>query len=250
MQTFSYSENIPNISQFCGKRAAQALSSGAKAERGMVVNEPNKMMIASVGQRVKQARLAKALRLSDLARECGISVPTLSKFENGHISLNFRHLVEIALALNVPVSHFMSTPAIAPVTGRRAVTRKGEGLLQTTGRIDFEVLCDDLAQRHNVFWKARVKARSLEEFGDFSSHPGEEFILVLSGEIMLHTEAYKPLYLAEGDSVHFDGMSPHAYIAVSEQTPVILISNTVEDGISSVTEEGRDERSMSGDEGD
>jgi len=201
------------------------------------VNEPNKAMIASVGQRVRRERLAKGLRLSDLGKECGISTPTLSKFENGHISLNFRHLVEIARALNVPVSRFMSAPVTAPVTGRRAVTRNGEGLSQTTRRIDFEVLCDDLAQRHNVFWKARVKARSLEDYGEFSSHPGEEFILVLEGEILLHTLAYKPLHLGKGDSVHFDGMSPHAYIAVSEEVPVVLISNTVEDGMPGVGDE-------------
>tara|TARA_B110001454_G_C12722802_1_gene435518 strand:- start:505 stop:1188 length:684 start_codon:yes stop_codon:yes gene_type:complete len=207
-----------------------ALNSGREGG-GKNVNEPNKAMIISVGQRVRRERIAKGLRLSDLGRECGISVPTLSKFENGHISLNFRHLVEIARALTVPVSRFMSAPETVAVTGRRSFTRNGEGLRQETQRIDFEVLCDDLAHRHNVFWKARVKARTLEEYGEFSSHPGEEFILVLEGEILLHTLAYKPLHMGKGDSVHFDGMSPHAYIAVSKETPVILISNMVEDNL-------------------
>lgn len=205
------------------------------------VSEPNNAMIATVGQRVKRERLARGLRLADLGRESGISVPTLSKFENGRISLNFRHLVEIARVLNVPVSRFLSAPAAEPVAGRRSVTRNDEGLRQETGRIVFEVLCDDLAQRHNAFWKASIIARSLDDYGEFSSHPGEEFILVLEGEIQLHTQAYKPLHLRKGDSVHFDGMSPHAYIAVSEETPVILISNMVEAGAQDAIDEVTDE---------
>jgi len=35
--------------------------------------------------------------------------------------------------------------------------------------------------------------------------------------------------MVKGDSIHFDGMSPHAYIAISEETPVLLISNTIEE---------------------
>jgi len=184
-------------------------------------------ILALVGQRVRQERLAKGLRLADVGRDSGISVPTLSKFEKGHISLNFRHLVEIARALNVPVNRFMGAQTSHP-NGRRAITRDGQGYMQATHRVDFEILCDDLAHRHNIFWKARINSRSLEEYGEFSSHPGEEFILVLSGEILLHTATYKPLTLRAGDSIQFDGMSPHAYIAVSEATPVLLISNTVE----------------------
>jgi len=193
------------------------------------VTEANSTIIASVGQRVNQERRAKGLRLSDLSRECGISAPTLSKFENGRISLNFRHLVEIARALNVPVNRFMATPTPTAPSGRRSVTRNGQGYMQRTDRIEFEILCDDLAHRHNIFWKARIHSRSLEEYGEFSSHPGEEFLLVLEGEIILHTATYKPLRMVKGDSIHFDGMSPHAYIAVSEEVPVLLISNTIEE---------------------
>lgn len=191
------------------------------------MTERSESILASVGQRVRQERQAKGLRLSDLSRESGISAPTLSKFENGLISLNFRHLLEIARVLNVPVNRFMGAQASHPV-GRRSVTPDGQGYMQTTGRIDFEILCDDLAHRHNIFWKARIKSRTLEEYGEYSSHPGEEFVLVLKGEILLHTATYKPLRMREGDSIQFDGMSPHAYIAVSEETPVLLISNTVE----------------------
>lgn len=197
------------------------------AKRDVEVTGKSGAILASVGQRVRQERLAKGLRLTDLSQETAISVPTLSKFENGRISLNFRHLVEIARALNVPVNRFMGGQASHPA-GRRSITPDGQGYRQTTGRIDFEILCDDLAHRHNIFWKARIKSRSLEEYGEFSSHPGEEFILVLAGEILLHTASYKPLKLRQGDAIHFDSMSPHAYIAVSQETPVLLISNTVE----------------------
>jgi len=188
----------------------------------------NGVAIASVGQRVKQERLARKLKLADVSRGCGISVPMLSKFENGRISLNFRHLLEIARVLNVPVNRFLNRPVESAITGRRSVTRAGEGMVQRSKGVEYRTLCDDLTDRSNAFWKATIHSRTLEEYGELSSHPGEEFILVLKGEMVLHSAAYKPLLLGQGDSVCFDGMVPHAYLAVSPEPPEVLMSNTID----------------------
>jgi len=50
---------------------------------------------------------------------------------------------------------------------------------------------------------------------------------VLDGVMDLYTETYKPVRLEKGDSICFDSMTPHAYVAVSEERPVVLMSNTV-----------------------
>ena len=56
------------------------------------------------------------------------------------------------------------------------------------------------------FWLilGEIKARSLEEAGEFHRHNGEEFIFVVGGELELHSESYAPLRLRAGDSVYFD----------------------------------------------
>lgn len=197
----------------------------------MKVPERNNEIIASVGQRVNQERKARGLRLADLSTESGISVSMLSKFENGRITLNFRHMVEIARALNIPVRQLMGVAVPTAPSARKSFTQDGGGYFQQSDRLDFEILCDDLAHRHNIFWKVWVKSRTIEDYGQFSRHPGEEFILVLEGAIDLHTESYRPLRLNKGDSVHFDGTDAHAYIATSEVMPVLLMSNTVEEDL-------------------
>jgi hypothetical protein len=88
-------------------------------------------------------------------------------------------LIEIAHVLDVRANWFIANPTAAGPVGRRALTKNNEGFLQHTSRVDYEVLYDDLAHRHNIFWKVRILCRSLEEFGEFLSYPGEEFLLVL-----------------------------------------------------------------------
>ena len=44
----------------------------------------------------------------------------------------------------------------------------------------------------------------------------------------LYTDVYKPARLEAGDSIYFDSRTPHAYIAVSELAPTVLMCNTVE----------------------
>jgi mannose-6-phosphate isomerase-like protein (cupin superfamily) len=67
-----------------------------------------------------------------------------------------------------------------------------------------------------------VKHRTLEEFGPMSEHRGEELILVLSGEIELHTEHYNPVRLSTGDSVYIDSTMPHAMLSVGKEIARIL----------------------------
>ena len=62
----------------------------------------------------------------------------------------------------------------------------------------------------------RVKARSFEEFQDWSRHHGEEFVYVLSGEVELYTEFYEPARLRAG-SFYIDSRMGHRVISVSKE---------------------------------
>lgn len=66
-------------------------------------------------------------------------------------------------------------------------------------------------------------AQSLSEFGDYHRHLGEEYILILDGELILHTEAYAPAHLKTGDSVYFDSGIGHAYVCGSKEPCRALI---------------------------
>ena len=46
--------------------------------------------------------------------------------------------------------------------------------------------------------------------------------MVLHGDIMLYTEFYAPLVLAEGDSIYFDSDMGHALVSTSPDDAVVL----------------------------
>jgi len=168
------------------------------------------------------------MTLSDLSGITGISTATLSKIENGKISLSFSTVQKIAEDLSLPIASLIGPVEQSAPGGRRAITRAGHGHLVQHPRWDLETLCDDLIQKRNVFWKVTLKCRSLQEYGEFSTHPGEEFLFVLEGAMDLYSDIYRPVRLETGDSIYFDSRTPHAYIAVSEIPPIILMCNTVE----------------------
>ncbi len=190
---------------------------GAKARRTL-----------SLGEKVRKYRAQNGLTLARLSELSGISISTLSKLENGQTSLNLRSVIQLSEGLLIPVTALISDDD-GSGTGGCKVSRNGEASVHRTPQLDFMVLCSDLPSQHNVFWKVRVKARSLAEFGAYRSHPGEEFFLVLEGTVDFRRWGRKPVRLRTGDSVHFDSAVGHAYLAAGGSPALILMSNTISD---------------------
>lgn len=193
------------------------------------MNENNHLPDAEVtlGRRLRDFRKARGMTLADVGKITGLTVSTLSKIENGKMSLNFNTVLKLSIDLALPISNLIGPVENPAMGGRRSVCRNGEGHFSYHRNWDMETLCDDLVKKRNVHWKMTVKCRSVEEYGPLSTHLGEEFLYVISGSVELYTELYKPLRLNEGDSIQFDSMTPHAYIAISEEDPVVLMCNTV-----------------------
>ena len=61
-------------------------------------------------------------------------------------------------------------------------------------------LAEGLRRKQMLPYRARVRARSMEEFDGWVRHDGEEFLYVLTGEIQLITEFYEPVDMRRGDS--------------------------------------------------
>lgn len=191
------------------------------------MTRPNKLKSKfSVGQRLRQLRVQRGLTLSQVSDLSGVSISTLSRVENAQSSLNFTSVLQLIEGLNTPLSTLIG-PQTHQITGRRSVTRGGAGRIFETPQLIFEVLCGDLTHKTNVFWKVVVKARKFDEYDDYKRHPGEEFILVLDGQLELHSEMYEPLRLDKGDSIFFDSSMGHAYVSSGEGDAHILMSNTI-----------------------
>jgi hypothetical protein len=78
----------------------------------------------------------------------------------------------------------------------------------------------------------QVHARTLEEFGDLVRHPGEEFLMVIEGVVVVHTEFYTPVVLHVGDTLYIDSNMGHAYLTLDGQVGrfVVVCAGDAGDG--------------------
>ena len=151
-----------------------------------------------LAQRLRALRQARDWTLKQAAAATGVSASALSKIENGLLSPTYDNLIKIAAGLDLDVAELF-TPSDAHMgTGRRSLGRR-EGRQYETPYYDHRLLCTALSHKRMMPFH-RVKARSFEEFQDWSRHHGEEFVYVLSGEVELYTEFYEPARLRAGES--------------------------------------------------
>ncbi|MFV0476050.1 MAG: helix-turn-helix domain-containing protein [Pikeienuella sp.] len=175
-----------------------------------------------LGERVRAIRQARNWTLEEAAQRAGLARSTLSKIENEQMSPTFDAVQKVARGLDVDVPQLFQPAPVDRVSGRRAVTRKGEGRAHPTVTYEHELLAHEISRKRMLPYKAVVRARDFNEFDDWVRHAGEEFMLVLSGVARLFTEFYEPVELAAGDSAYYDGSMGHCVISVSEDDAVIL----------------------------
>lgn len=175
-----------------------------------------------LGARVRELRKARDWTLEQAAREAGLARSTLSKIENGQMSPTYDALKKLAVGLGIGVPQLFTPPKKDQVSGRMIHTRDGAGLHQATTTYEHELLAESLTKKKMLPYRARVRARSMDEFDGWVRHDGEEFLLVLTGIIRLYTEFYEPVEMRRGDSAYYDASMGHNVVSVSPEDASIL----------------------------
>lgn len=175
-----------------------------------------------LGQRVRELRKAREWTLEQAAQQAGLARSTLSKIENGQMSPTYDALKKLAVGLEISVPQLFTPPSKGQVNGRMSVTVSGEGTSHATATYEHEILAASLTKKHMLPYRARVRARSIEEFDGWVRHDGEEFLYVLTGVVRLYTEFYEPVEMRRGDSAYYDATMGHNVISVSSDDATIL----------------------------
>ena len=92
-----------------------------------------------------------------------------------------------------------------------------------TPNYDYYYMCPELRRKRMVPTVTRVRAHSIEEFGELVHHRGEEYIYVLQGPVEIHTEFYEPVVLETGESIYIDSSMGHAYVAPKGHDEALLL---------------------------
>jgi transcriptional regulator with XRE-family HTH domain len=182
----------------------------------------------SVGKALKERRAHHGWTLSEVSKTTGISISTLSKIENGHLSPSYQSILQLCAGLGIEIGDLVAAKPHTQeeakrLTGRRSISHDHDGLVMGDEQFVYTYLCTDIAHKRIIPMMIDVRAHSMNEVDGLWHHVGEQFLYVLEGEIELHTELYEPSRLKKGDSAYFDSTMRHGYIATGKSPAKILV---------------------------
>ncbi len=191
----------------------------------------------TLGRILRDLRNHRGWTLKEMSERSGIPVSTLSKVEHDRLTLTYDKLLQLSQRLHIRISELFaeSEPAEEGVTARRSIGKMDESVRVTTPNYDYYYLCTELRRKRMIPILTRIRAKSLSEFGDLVRHSGEEYIHVLEGSIIVHTEFYDPVTLHAGEGIYIDSNMGHAYIADEgcDEALVLGICSSADEGLMS-----------------
>jgi transcriptional regulator with XRE-family HTH domain len=172
-----------------------------------------------------------------MSERSGIPVSTLSKVEHDRLTLTYDKLLQLSQKLNIRMSELFaeSEPTGEGVTARRSIGRQEDAVRVTTPNYDYYYLCTELRRKRMIPIITRIRATSLSQFGDLVRHSGEEYIHVLEGSIVVHTEFYDEVTLHAGEGIYIDSNMGHAYVAAEgcDEATVLGICSSADESLMS-----------------
>ena len=168
--------------------------------------------IKNVGEKIMSIRLSKRITIEELAERCGFTVALMAKIEENEAIPSLGHLIKVARALGVRLGTFLDDmDQLGPVISRKGDLIQGSSFSSKNSSVhnnlNFFPLASDKSGRHMEPFIVEIIPSSGSDFAQ-SSHEGEEFIYVLSGNIEINYG--KSVYtLTEGDSIYYDSVVDH-----------------------------------------
>ncbi len=171
----------------------------------------------SLGASLKRLRAQRDLSLSALASASGLPQSTLSKVENGQMSLNYDKLVRLAEVLEVDVRQLFITEAEAAlesgIMARRVIDRSAEDF-HSVDHMRYRYLSTELKNRLMLPVLFEVGTPTVPDAEvEMMDVVGQRFAFVLDGPVDFLCAQYEAVTLETGDSIYIDSAMPHAFVA-------------------------------------
>jgi hypothetical protein len=172
----------------------------------------------SLGVRLRALRRARSMTLKELSALTGVALSTLSKMELGQVSISYATLFGPVTA---PEKDGSDGPA---PTALRCTLAESPGYM--TGTYDYKLLAGQYPQRSMTPMYGRILARDASEFDDYMRHAGQEFLVVLEGELEIRFENGESLVLTKHETAYFDSGVGHIYLSRSPKPAEVMVVMT------------------------
>jgi transcriptional regulator with XRE-family HTH domain len=169
------------------------------------------MSTQDIGPRIKKLREIKELTLDELASRTHLDIDFLRALEDENVTPSLGPLLKVSRALGTRLGTFLDDNVTQDPLIVRLEEREEE-LSMLKGKdkpvsLRFFSLGKGKNDRHMEPFHVQILPESAKE-KKLSSHEGEEFIVVFSGEIeVLYGE--ERYILKPGDSIYYNSIVPH-----------------------------------------
>ena len=179
-----------------------------------------------LGERLRTIRKAQGLTLKVLSGRSGVALSTLSKIELGQISVSYEKLAAVARGLAVDIAALFDARAEAqPGAAQPTVVRStpAEAPRYDGDNYDYRMLATEFPGKRMTPLHGTVVARELAQFPDYIRHPGQEFVMVLSGRVRIRFETGESIELARHESAYFDSGIGHVYLSMGKADAQVVV---------------------------
>ncbi len=156
----------------------------------------------SLGGRLRALRAEHGITLAQMGEMVGLSASYLSQIERDKAKPSLVTLSSIAGTLGVELRSFFDHPSPG-----WQVVRKGDGeeISDEKTKATFELLSSAVVRGRIEPCRVTCRPEMRTERG---SHPGEEFVFILEGQLGIGV-GEEVFTLVAGDSIHYQGSQPH-----------------------------------------
>lgn len=177
-----------------------------------------------MGSRLRAERKARKMTLQALSRASGIAVSTISKAELGQIALSYEKFASLARALDIDMTRLFilgdAPQAAVPPTFLKSTLVEAHDYV--TENYHYRLLLGEYPGKKMLPMLAIIDSRSVDEFEDYIRHPGQEFVMVLSGKVRIQFENGENVVLQRFESAYFDSSIGHVYLSLSKTPAQVL----------------------------
>ena len=177
------------------------------------MNDPMDRTLDAVGPRLKRLRQQRAITLTDLAEETGISTSTLSRLEAGLRRPTLEQLLPLARAYGATLDELVDAPPTGDprINLRPIPTNDGRTILPLSRR------AGGIQAYKFILPVGRDDAEP-----DLRTHDGYDWAFVLNGKLRLVLGEHD-LILKAGEAAEFDTRTPH-WFGATGSGPVEFLS--------------------------
>lgn len=181
-----------------------------------------------IGKRIQTFRTKLDMSVDDLSARTSLPVSLIEDIEGGIVSPALGVMVKLSRALGQRVGTFMDDQlAKDPVITRSAEREEGvathKDMGKAQGHYRYHALGAGKADRHMEPFFIKI---SPTDERDKSSHEGEEFVVVISGEVELQYGKDTHI-LREGDTMYYNSLVPHCLSAVGGDAQIYAVIFTL-----------------------